>query len=63
MTEQKTNEPQAGNIGVITTKGQELHEVTSLQNGLVYCLPLSHPKTLAVCLPNHFWVLLDRMPD
>lgn len=57
------NEPQTGNIGVITTKGQDLYEVTSRQNGLLYCLPINAPKILAVCLPWHFWVLLDKMPD
>ena len=60
---QSKNEPTPGNIGVITTKGQDLYEVTSIQNGLLYCLPLSHPKVLAVCLPWQFWVLLDRMPE
>lgn len=57
------NEPQTGNIGVITTKGKDLYEVTGQQNGLLYCLPLNPPKITAVCLPWQFWVLLDKMPD
>lgn len=52
----------AGNIGVITTHGQTLYEVTGLQNGLVYCLPMQGPKVVKVCLPEHFWCLLDAMP-
>jgi hypothetical protein len=56
------NEPAQGNIGVITTLGQELYEVTGLQNGLVYCLPIEGPKVCKVCTPSNFWVLLDAMP-
>ena len=55
--------PQAGNVGIVTTKDDQLCEVTSVQNGLVYCLPMTAPKVLRVCLPWHFWVLLDKMPD
>ena len=55
--------PKAGNIGIITTKGQDLYEITGERDGLLYCLPLSGPKTVAVCLPHAFWVLLDKMPD
>ena len=52
----------AGNIGVITTLGRDLYEVTGEKNGLLYCLPLSGPKVVKVCLPSDFWVLLDFMP-
>ena len=51
-----------GNIGVITTKGRALYEVTGIKNGLLYCLPLEGPKVVAVCLPSDFWALLDFMP-
>ena len=57
-----TKSPTAGNIGVITTKGRDLYEVTGEKNGLLYCLPMSGPKIVAVCLPSDFWVLLDFMP-
>lgn len=56
------NEVKAGNVGIITTKGQDLHEVTAVRGGLVYSLPLNGHKTCAVCLPWQFWVLLDHMP-
>ena len=49
-----------GNIGVITTLGQDLYEITGIQNGLVYCVSFCSPKNVKVCLPNHFWVLLDN---
>ena len=50
-----------GNIGVITTiDDQTLYEVTGMQNGLVYCLPLIAPFLTRVCLPDQFWVLLDE---
>jgi hypothetical protein len=50
----------AGNIGVITTiDDQTLFEITAIQNGLVYCLPLIAPFKTRVCLPDQFWVLLD----
>jgi len=52
-----------GNIGIITTQGQALYEVTGIQNGLLYCLPLQGAKIVKVCLPSHFWALLDKMPD
>jgi hypothetical protein len=55
--------PQAGNIGIVTTKDDKLCEVTSNQNGLIYSLPMEPPKALRVCLPDQFWVLLDKMPD
>lgn len=56
-------EPEPGNIGIVTTVDDKLCEVTSNQNGLIYCLPLTAPKALRVCLPDQFWVLLDKMPD
>ena len=52
----------AGNIGVLTHVGQELHEVTGVQNGLVYCVPMTGARVVRVCLPDQFWVLLDSMP-
>ena len=58
----RNKEPQTGNIGVITTKGRALYEITGTKNGLLYCLPLEGPKVCAVCLPSDFWVLLDYMP-
>lgn len=54
--------PQIDNIGIITTQGQELMRVTGLSNGLLYCVPMQGPMTVKVCLPDQFWVLLDRMP-
>lgn len=57
------NTPQIGNIGVITTRdAPDLFEVTGEKNGLLYCLPLSGPRIVAVCMPDHFWVLLEFMP-
>jgi len=56
------NEPQIGNIGIVTTIDEQLCEVTGIGNGLVYCLPIDAPKTVRVCLPSHFWVLLESMP-
>jgi hypothetical protein len=51
----------AGNVGVITTiDDQTLFEITAIQNGLVYCLPLIAPFKTRVCLPDQFWVLLDE---
>jgi hypothetical protein len=50
-----------GNVGVITTiDDQTLFEITGIQNGLVYCLPLIAPFVARVCLPDQFWVLLDE---
>jgi hypothetical protein len=49
-----------GNVGVITTiDDQTLFEITGIQNGLVYCLPLIAPFVARVCLPDQFWVLLE----
>jgi hypothetical protein len=49
-----------GNIGVITTIDEvTLFEITGLSNGLLYCMPLVAPHNLKICLPNHFWLLLD----
>jgi len=51
----------AGNVGVITTiDDQTLFEITGIQNGLVYCLPLIAPFVTRVCLPDQFWVLLEE---
>lgn len=55
--------PKIDNIGVITTQGPDLVRVTGFANGLVYCLPLSGPAVVRVCMPDQFWCLLDRMPD
>lgn len=54
--------PQIDNIGIITTKGQDLMRVTGVSGGLVYCVPFNGPYAVQVCLPDQFWVLLDRMP-
>lgn len=49
-----------GNIGVITTIDEvTLFEITGLSNGLLYCMPLLAPHNLKICLPSHFWLLLD----
>jgi hypothetical protein len=50
-----------GNIGVITSIDDvTLFEVTGTRNGLVYCLSLVSPSIVRVCLPDQFWVLLDK---
>jgi len=49
-----------GNIGVITTIDEvTLFEITGFSNGLLYCMPLVSPHNLKICLPSHFWLLLD----
>lgn len=58
----RNDEIKTGNIGVITTKGRALYEVTGIRKGLLYCLPLEGPKVVSVCLPSDFWALLDYMP-
>ena len=55
--------PEIDNIGIITTQGQDLVRVTGLANGLVYAVPIAGPYKVRFCLPDQFWVLLDRMPD
>lgn len=55
--------PEIDNIGIITTQGQDLVRVTGLAGGLVYAVPIAGPYKVRVCLPDQFWVLLDRMPD
>jgi hypothetical protein len=55
--------PEIDNIGVITTQGPDLVRVTGVANGLVYTVPIAGPYKVWVCLPDQFWVLLDRMPD
>ena len=54
-----TNEPQIGNIGIVTTIDETLCEVTGIRNGLLYCMPIHGPKVTRVCLPYQFWALLD----
>lgn len=55
--------PAVGNIGTITTRDDStLFEITGDRGGLLYCMPLTGPRIVAVCLPDQFWVLLDRMP-
>ena len=49
-----------GNLGVITTLGEDIYEITGIKNGLVYCVSFCFPKTVKVCLPDQFWVLLDN---
>ena len=55
--------PEIDNIGIITTQGPDLVRVTGVAGGLVYTVPIAGPYTVRVCLPDQFWVLLDRMPD
>jgi hypothetical protein len=51
----------AGNVGVITTIDDiTLFEITAIQNGLVYCMPLVAPYVTRICLPDQFWTLLDE---
>jgi len=51
----------AGNVGVITTIDDvTLFEITAIQNGLVYCIPLIAPFVTRICLPDQFWTLLDE---
>jgi len=51
----------AGNVGVITTIDDvTLFEITAIQNGLVYCMPLVAPYVMRICLPDQFWTLLDE---
>ena len=51
--------PKIDNVGVITTQGPDLMRVTGVSNGFVYCVPIAGPYVVRVCLPGHFWVLLD----
>lgn len=53
---------QIGNIGIVTTIDETLCEVTGFRDGLVYCIPIHAPMNVRVCLPSHFWVLLEYMP-
>ena len=55
--------PEIDNIGIITTQGPDLLRVTGVVNGLVYAVPIAGPHNVRVCLPDKFWVLLDKMPD
>jgi hypothetical protein len=49
-----------GNIGVITTHGQTLHRIDSIdENGLIYCHSLEKTPFYRVCTQREFWVLLD----
>jgi len=49
-----------GNIGVITTLGQTLHRIDSIdENGLIYCHSLEKTPFYRVCKAADFWVLLD----
>lgn len=49
-----------GNIGVITTHGQTLHRIDSIDdNGLIYCHSLEKTPFYRVCNAADFWVLLD----
>jgi len=53
------NEPQIGNVGIVTTMDESLCEVTGIRDGLLYCMPMQGARITRVCLPWHFWVLLD----
>ncbi len=49
-----------GNIGVITTLGQTLQKINSIdENGLLYCVTLEKPERYSVCTQREFWVLLE----
>lgn len=51
---------QSGNIGVITTQGQALQKINSIdENGLLYCVTIEKPERYSVCKAADFWVLLD----
>lgn len=52
--------PKTNNIGVLTVDDNgALYVVDSVNNGLVYCHPLTGPRIVRVVLPGHFWVLFD----
>lgn len=55
--------PEIDNVGVITTQGPDLMRVSGVSGGLVYCQPINGPFVVRVCLPDQFWILLDKMPD
>lgn len=50
-----------GNIGVITTRGEELHQIIAICDDIVYCVPLNKSK-VHLCFVHEFWVLLDKLP-
>jgi len=50
-----------GNIGIVTTIDARLCEITGIRDGLIYCITLESPKITRICLPWHFWVLLDSL--
>lgn len=53
-----------GNIGIITTHGQELHRITSIDDaGLVYCQTMGEKPFHRVCKSSDFWVILDSFED
>lgn len=57
------NQLKPGNVGVITTRDDSpMYEITGIRDGLVYCMPLTGPRIVAVCLPDQFWALLEFMP-
>jgi hypothetical protein len=48
------------NIGVLTVDDNgALFVVDSVANGLVYCHPVTGPRTTRIVLIDHFWVLFD----
>jgi hypothetical protein len=52
-----------GAVGVITTDDNAaLWTVTGIDNGLIYCRPISGQWQIRIVLPDQFWVLIDRMP-
>lgn len=54
--------PTIDNVGVITIDDDgQLHVVDSIVNGLIYCHPLTGPRTVRVVLVEHFWVLFDGL--
>jgi hypothetical protein len=50
------------NIGVLTVDDNgALFIVDSVANGLVYCHPLTGPRTTRIVLIDQFWVLFDGL--
>lgn len=52
---------QIGNVGVITTRGTELHQIIAICDDIIYSVPLNKNK-VHLCFANEFWVLLDQLP-
>ena len=60
MVEGKKQMIEANNIGVLTVDDNgALFVVDNVANGLIYCHPLTGPRTTRIVLIDHFWVLFD----